>query len=80
MPGALNEGKVFILIHVVDAFGCEFTDPFREEMGVILDRCMFCIFAAQVNNRFFIGDELPFETHFAAIDVEALDVLAGDIK
>ena len=80
MPGALDEGKVFVLGHVVNALGREFTDSFRKEMGIILDRCMFCVFAAKVNNRFFIGNQLPLETHFAAIDIEALDVLAGDIK
>jgi hypothetical protein len=49
-------------------------------MGVILDRRVFCLFATQVNNRFFIGDQLPLETHFAPVNIEALNVLTGDIK
>ncbi len=80
MPGALNEGKVFVFLHVVNAFGGEFTDPFWKEMGVILYPGVFGVFSAKVNYRLLIGYQLPLKAHFAAIDIEALDVLAGNIK
>ncbi len=69
-----------VLCHIVDALGGEFLDRFRQQMSIIRHRHMLGFFTAQVDDRLFIGHQLPFEAHLGAIAIKQLDVLAGGVE
>lgn len=78
VSAALREGEVRVLF-VVNAFGGEALNFFREQAGVIGDRDFFRRLAA-VKDRLLILHERPLKRGLAAVDVDTLDVLARGFK
>ena len=84
VAGALREGQVLVLVQIVNAFGGEHADRFRQAFAVVRHfhapgNFSFGFFGG-MHDGLFAFDELPFEGFFAAVDIEALAVLARGVE
>src|SRR5216683_694130 len=80
VAAALNEGEMLMLLGVINALRGEAADRFGQQLRVIGHLDFLDLLPADVQDRFVAFDELPLERSLLAIDVEALDVLAGGME
>src|SRR5687767_4701560 len=71
---------MLMFTRIVNAFGGEALDRFGKIPGVIGNLDLLNLLAADMENRFVAFSKLRFEGGLLAINVEALDVLAGGVE